>query len=203
MTKPNPAFTKERLYLEHAMGHGMPTVIRHLNRYKWAAFHLPKHAAVLDAGCGSGYGDYILLNSCDTVVGIDASKEAIDYAKWKAEKQKQNRLRYECQDLSMLDLSETFDAAVCIEVIEHLKEPQQRAFMGRMRRFLKDDGFLLITTPIKKNDGPMTHFHEREFTRNEFISFLSEHFTNVILHDPSFWKIPDNFLLAKCDGVIR
>src|SRR5512147_324988 len=102
LIKPTPAFTKERFYLEHAMIHGMPALMRHINRYKWAAAHCRRNDDVLNAGCGSGYGDYILLNACNSVVGVDISEEAIDYAKWKAEKQGQSRVRYERQDLALL-----------------------------------------------------------------------------------------------------
>ena len=68
--KPNVPFTKERFYMDHVGGHGIPALRRHVNRYKWAASHVPQGSSVLDAGCGSGYGDHILLNMAATVSGV-------------------------------------------------------------------------------------------------------------------------------------
>ena len=35
---------------------------------------------ILDAGCGTGYGSKFLSHNAGSVVGIDASVDAIDYA---------------------------------------------------------------------------------------------------------------------------
>lgn len=205
LTKPQPAFTKERFYLEHAGRHGIPALTRHLNRYKWAALKLKSDDIVLDAGCGSGYGDFILLNACDSVVGVDRSVEAIEYARWKADKQRQARLRYEIHALENLplDLRVKFDAVVCIEAIEHLKSDAQEMFMNSLKRILKPDGMLLITTPRKNEntDSLKTEFHENEFTENEFKVFLDRFFDVVSFDDPPRFRITPDFMLATCREV--
>ena len=209
--RPRPAFTTERFYLEQVAQHkgGIAMLQRHVNRYKWASSHLVGAELVLDAGCGSGYGDHILLNSAKMVIGVDQSPEAIAYAQWKASTLKQNRVRYEIMDMGLLSrkrlgLVERVDAVVCIEVIEHLKMHDQQAFLNSLDQIIRPTGKLLITTPEKNEvTGTMkTEFHENEFTREEFRSFLCERFYSVRFDDPKRFKIPSDFLLGVCEGMI-
>jgi len=198
--RPRPAFTKERFYVDHMMKHGMALYRRHVSRYKWAASHLTSEMEVLDAGCGSGYGDYILLNNCLKMTSIDQSGEAIEYATYKAESLNEKRIKYGVSTLQdyMASPSKSH-AIVCIEVIEHLSEENQRAFMAGMKNafFKKEDALLLITTPIRKEDK-WTEYHEHEFTKSEFQNFLSTYFQDVHFEDQKKWDIP---LLGVCRGV--
>lgn len=199
-------FTKERFYMEHVTQHGIASLERHLNRYLWALRHVRQGNVVLDAGCGSGYGDFILLNGCARVVGYDVSTEAIAYAQRKAAKMDQPRLTYELRDIGDLgrygfNVQPVFDAVVCIEVIEHLTEDRQLNFLSAIKKLLKPEGRLMITTPEKKEGHPMTEFHENEFTRDGYLTFLGSAFEKVTLDDPAYFKIPMAFMLAVCEGV--
>lgn len=211
LSRPKPPFTTERFYLEHVNQHrgGMAMLMRHVNRYKWAASHLTNADVVLDAGCGSGYGDHILLNAAKAVVGVDQSSEAIEYARWKAAKLHQNRVRFEQQPLQSLSLeslglAHPVDGVVCIEVIEHLKTTDQDAFMESLKKILRPEGLLLITTPRKnETTGALkTEFHEDEFTEESFLIFLGRFFLNVHFDVPMDFKIPPDFMLAVCSGVM-
>ena len=55
-------------------------VALHLKRYEFARPHCVDKA-VLDAGCGVGYGSAFLGETARSVVGVDVSSEAIDYAR--------------------------------------------------------------------------------------------------------------------------
>lgn len=202
--RPRPAFTKERFYVDHIGQHGVPALQRHVNRYKWAASHLENGWRVLDIGCGSGYGDPILLNVCDSVTGIDVNEEAIEYARWKAQSVSlDSRLNYGVCALDAISpntVGQRYDAAVCIEVIEHVSLVTQHAFMAHLKTVLAAPGRLLITTPVKGSE-PMTEFHVSEFTPEHFRSFLLEYFYEVGFDDPKAFGIPENFILANCHGV--
>lgn len=202
--KPNVKPTVERLYLEHESFHGTQTVQRHLARYKWAASHLAGVKRLLHAGCGSGYGDFVLASKVGSIVSVDKCKEAIEYAEWMRRATSPScPIDYAVADLAKLEgIDGLFDAAVCIEVIEHLTEDEQGQFMAQLKRVLVPTGRLLITTPLKSPDGQkMTEFHQHEFTATEFESFLRRHFKNVVFDDPVLYGIPMAFMLGVCDGV--
>lgn len=200
LTKPKVNFTKERFYPDFLMLYGMPLLQRHINRYKWATSKLKSEDLVLDAGCGCGYFDHILLNACRKVHGMDISGEAIAYARWKAETTKQDRLVYtigDLQNVSSANLSR-YDAVVCIEAIEHMEENGQHNFMSALKNIIPD-GKLLITTPKK---GKATgDFHKHEFTEAEFKVFLEKYFDIVSFDKSSDFKIPDDFMIAVCEKV--
>ncbi len=201
--KPKIQFTKERFYLEHAMVHGLPSLRRHINRYKWAASCFPQGSSVLHAGCGSGYGDHILMNRASRVTAVDISSEAIHYARWKAQKVGQTKVEYINNDLRTLFLpGQKFDAAVCIEVIEHVSAEDQHKIMERIKAHLEPNGWLIITTPARKDGAPMTDFHEHEFSVEEFKKFLGFHFIVFDFDDPRRFGVPEDFLLAVCRGPI-
>lgn len=53
---------------------------QHINRYHFAS-RLVRNKEVLDIACGTGYGsDYLIKNGAESVIGVDISEEAIDYA---------------------------------------------------------------------------------------------------------------------------
>jgi 2-polyprenyl-3-methyl-5-hydroxy-6-metoxy-1,4-benzoquinol methylase len=198
----NPHLTSERIYMDHPEFYGRETVNRHLARYSWAASKLKSTDMVLDAGCGSGYGSFILLGSCGGVMGVDLSQEAIDYAWRKAEQHRWPKIEYRHGDLSDLKVDEVFDVVVCIEVIEHLCQEKQEKFMKSLKDVLSVGGHLIITTPAK-SEKPMTEYHLHEFKRNEFKRFLKRYFKAIHFDNPKYYGIPSDFMLAVCSGVIQ
>ena len=61
---------------------------RHIERYALIRQYL--YGDVLDVSCGSGYGSYLVSNNPDinSVLGLDISKEGIDWAKANFETEK-------------------------------------------------------------------------------------------------------------------
>lgn len=201
---PEVPFTRERFYTEHADQHGEESRKRHLLRYEWAASGFPDGSTVLDAGSGSGYGDHILIRRASRVVGVEISKDAVAYARAKAELMQEPAIEYVVADLRTMDLwNLKFDVAVCIEVIEHVGPADQRLIIEHLKFHLKDDGWLFITTPVRVEGQPMTEFHDHEFSAPEFKKFLGEHFSTVHFDDPSHFGISQDFLLAVCRGPLR
>lgn len=96
-----------------------------LSRFHHAAATLRHQAAaqyVLDAGCGEGIAMQQLLAADDAlIVGLDGSIEALHVA------QSINPYRsFTTGNLLSLPFpSKSFDLAVCMEVLEHLDEPER------------------------------------------------------------------------------
>lgn len=176
--------------------------IEHLNRYQFARqFVLNK--IVLDAACGEGYGSNLLARDAAEVYGIDISEESIIHARNKYENK---RIKFQVASVCELPFaSDTFDVIVSFETLEHVDEVSQMKFLQEIRRVLKKDGILVISTPnhrVYKQRGE-NHFHVRELEYREFKALLEEKFPCVTFFSQQFEianaiSAPDNM-----NGVIQ
>ena len=157
--------------------------IEHLNRYH-SIVPFVEGKNVLDAACGTGYGSEILSRHASSVIGIDIDKESIEYAK---EFYSAKNIEYLAGDVEKIPLdSVKIDVAVSFETLEHLSEKKQEKFLRELKRVLKNDGLLIISTPDKQHySDDFTYankYHEKEFRNNEFTNFLHSQFKYVKIY---------------------
>jgi 2-polyprenyl-3-methyl-5-hydroxy-6-metoxy-1,4-benzoquinol methylase len=131
---------------------------------------------VLDAGCGYGYGVDVLANRAKYVVGIDISSKAIRSARNRYDTPNTDFAIANCTNLPFKRGS--FDVVVSFEVIEHLA--RQQAFLTEMKRVLKWDGRLTLSTPNKYVEFPHP-FHVHEFAPRELRSLLQQFFPDITI----------------------
>ena len=96
---------------------------------------------VLDVGCSTGYLASRLQERGSTVVGLELDERAAEQARQFCE-------AVHVGDVETMDLPfepESFDAIVCGDFVEHLRDP--RAFLGRVRPLLRPGGRLVLSTP--------------------------------------------------------
>lgn len=98
---------------------------------------------ILDFGCGLGNNLNLLTNHFQKVVTVDVSQKAIDLAKKKYKSPKVKFLLIKDQKLPFK--SSNFDFILAAEVLEHV--PNLKKSMSELRRVLKKNGYLLISTP--------------------------------------------------------
>ena len=153
----------------------------HISRYAFAASICTGSERILDAGCGTGYGSKFLSQSARSVLGIDASADAIDYAARQYSSANARFLIGLCEDLPVPAAS--VDLIVAFEVIEHLAGWRQ--FLRECDRALTPGGILLVSTPNKRDytesrgaAGP-NPFHVHEFEFAEFSHELERIFPQV------------------------
>lgn len=95
---------------------------------------------VLDVGCFNGVIGEILIKKGNEVFGVDASLEAVVQAKKRGVKavvgDLEKRFPYE---------DDFFDVCVAGEVIEHIVDTN--IFIREIRRVLKQNGYLILSTP--------------------------------------------------------
>ena len=99
---------------------------------------------LLDVGCGDGYFALHVKDKFNKIYGAEVAKEAALIArKWNV-------------TTSVMDLNvslsfkdNTFDAVTCMEVIEHLLDPE--SLVDEIYRVLRPDGQLVLTTPNIRN----------------------------------------------------
>jgi 2-polyprenyl-3-methyl-5-hydroxy-6-metoxy-1,4-benzoquinol methylase len=159
----------KRLEIDYSLG-AMDALVS-MARYSFVNRTLnDKNLRVLDYGCGSGYGTRILKEKFSNVVSHDVypdgyAPEGIDVI----------------QDITQFEAA-SFDVITCFEVIEHMDEAAQHQMMDTMRKLLKPNGTLFIST-VRKMDPPPTQnrleSHIRELTFDELHKFCADRFSNV------------------------
>lgn len=154
--------------------------IRHNMRYIFASKFV-KNKVVLEIGLGAGDGSFYLLNKgAKKIIAIDVAEESVRYAK---EKYSVENLDFMCMDGTDLDFPDNFfDIVVTFEVIEHIKD--YKKFLYEIKRVLKPQGMLIISTPSKEiaspfSSKPLNPYHIKEFSRREFYSLLGNFFINI------------------------
>jgi SAM-dependent methyltransferase len=151
---------------------------RHRFTYEYLAT-LVSGQTVLDVGCGTGYGSHVLAGAAARVVAIDREEAAIEYCR---EHYSAGNLEFAVEDAARLNLSGSYDAAVCLQVIEHLHGVD--AFLAGLQSAVRPGGTLYITTPNiveqagRKGNNP---FHHHEMTYAEFDELLRKRFDHFTL----------------------
>jgi ubiquinone/menaquinone biosynthesis C-methylase UbiE len=153
----------------------------HIERYNFSTQFVVDKIA-LDIACGSGYGSKIICNAgAKEVIGIDISHESIHFA---LNHYSDIKLKFLVGNINEIKFSDNyFDSIICFETIEHLAF--QEPALGELKRVLKPDGILIISSPNRKvtspgksiNEPPDNCYHAKEFSTTEFIDFLKLHFT--------------------------
>lgn len=149
----------------------------HIARYAFAARFAPRQA-VLDIGCGAGYGTAELARTATKVHGIDISNDAVAYAKRHYLAANTTFLAGSATSLPLPDAH--FGLITAFEVIEHLAD--WRSMLAEASRVLTPDGLFFVSTPNKLyytesrgTEGP-NPYHVHEFEYEEFRAALSEYF---------------------------
>jgi O-antigen biosynthesis protein len=152
----------------------------HLHRYH-AALELVKGKIVLDIACGEGYGTAILSKNVAKIFGIDIDQASIDHAK---KTYKSNNIEFICGSADKIPLpDDSVEVVISYETIEHINEESQKIFLSEIKRVLRKEGILVISTPDKTNYtdrySHKNEFHIKEFEKDEFIAFLENYFGHV------------------------
>lgn len=148
----------------------------HLHRYLFASKFV-ENRKVLDLGCGEGYGSKILSQQALQIAGIDIDAATIQSAQSKYGNQK---IDFKVASATQLDFpDQSFDTVVCFELIEHLSATDQNLCLNEIKRVLKKDGQLIISTPNLENSKGDNPYHLKEFSKNEFHNFIHKYFPHT------------------------
>jgi len=96
----------------------------------------------MDVGCGAGLLSEALARLGARVTGIDATPEVIAIANEHANAM---GLEIDYRTADVVDVDGQFDLITCMEVIEHVAEPQM--FLDALARRLAPGGLLILSTP--------------------------------------------------------
>lgn len=159
--------------------------LNHVKFYRFAE-QFARGAAILDAGCGSGYGCAMLADAgAARVFGCDLSEHALAYARSHHGK----KAEFSRDSVTQLQTfaPETFDLVICSEVLEHLEETGEvDAALNAMKRVAKPRALFILATPnvellkghgfefARLNAVCRNHFREVLFFENALIPFRPE-----------------------------
>lgn len=103
---------------------------------------------LLDAGCGFGQYDRFILNQFSRVhvTAVDVKEDYLaDCRQYFSGEINRGRIHFEKADLLAFDRPETFNAAICIDVLEHITEDVQ--VMQNITHHLEPGGYFLMHSP--------------------------------------------------------
>lgn len=151
--------------------------------HKKAYFDVQKliqNKIVLDIGCNSGYGTYILSKTANKIIGADVSKKAINFAV--RNNSKKNIAYININGKHFPFRKNSFDVVTSFQVIEHIEHVD--SFLIEIKRVLKPNGIVIFTTPnpnlrLKRGMKPWNSFHIKEYTSKELKILLNKYYSNV------------------------
>jgi len=152
----------------------------HFHRY-FLARDLCRGLDVLDVASGEGYGSAFLAQTASHVTGVEVDPATVEHARHVYEAENLQFVHGEATNLPIEDHS--VDVVVSFETIEHFAD--HRRFLAEVKRVLRPNGFLLISTPdmnVYSAAGTESNpFHVKELTEAEFRAILSSSFRKVEL----------------------
>lgn len=154
-----------------------------LARYKFCAKLLQGCNAVLEIGCGDGIGAPLLLQTVNTLHGVDLEPDVI------ADNIRRNtfgqRLTYEVLDMTAATPSGTFDGVISLDVIEHIAPEHEMAFLDNLVGPLTSHATCIIGTPnitsqqYASENSRAGHINLKD--QNTLRTSLQHHFHNVFI----------------------
>ena len=174
---PSISYTKGKLIV----GQIFPYLTR-----RWRAICAEKYMMPaerhLDIGCGDGY--FLRRSKCKERIGLDKLlgddiKDSLDFPK------------------------SYFDYVTMLAVIEHFPDP--KCIISEIWRVLKPDGFLIITTPLKRAELILRIYvkniskeHTAYFHINQMKKLLDGMF-EIIIHRMFMFRLNQLFVLKKVE----
>lgn len=154
--------------------------IEHLHRYAIVKDYV-ENKIVLDIACGEGYGANLTSKTAKFVYGVDIDNVIIQAAKFKYKKKNIEFLTGSAIEIPLEDNS--VDVVISFETIEH--HDQHDEMMREIKRVLKSNGMIIISTPDKLFYSDLRNFnnqfHVKELYKQEFVDLISKNFNHIQL----------------------
>ncbi len=117
-------------------------------------------SAILDAACGAGRYDGMLLEAGHRVLGIDQSGNMLARAREFYPQERFPALRYAKMGLQEMDFEVEFDGAICMDALEHIFPEDWPGVLARFQRALRPGGVLYFTVEMA-DPGEVSAAYER------------------------------------------
>jgi 2-polyprenyl-3-methyl-5-hydroxy-6-metoxy-1,4-benzoquinol methylase len=154
-----------------------------LSRYKFVSKMLSGKDKVLEVGCGDAFPIRIVLQEVNNVHGIDIDPLFIECAQERMDP----KWPFTCEVHDMVEkpVDDTFGAAYSLDVLEHIPESQERAFLENILASLTSDGVLIIGMPSLESQtyaSPLSKIgHINCKTAPQLKTLMRDYFENVFI----------------------
>jgi 2-polyprenyl-3-methyl-5-hydroxy-6-metoxy-1,4-benzoquinol methylase len=118
-----------------------------LARYKFVAKMLAGKNKVLEVGCGDAVGTPVVLQSVDTVHGIDFEPLVLNDAMQRYADEGVSKATFSIHDMLKAPVEGMYDAAFSLDVIEHIPHEKEIIFIKNIVSSLAENGVLIMGTP--------------------------------------------------------
>jgi 2-polyprenyl-3-methyl-5-hydroxy-6-metoxy-1,4-benzoquinol methylase len=181
-----------------------------LSRYKFVSKMFSGKARVLEVGCGDGWPAPIVLQEVQSLHGIDIDPVFIEDAKSRAHP----RWAFTCEVHDMLSgpvAGAPFDAAFSLDVLEHIPQQHEDAFLANTCASLAPDAELIIgmpslqsqayASPLSKaghvncKEGPQLRALMQRYFRHVFLFSMNDEVVHTGFHPMA------QYLFAICAGM--
>jgi SAM-dependent methyltransferase len=164
-----------------------------------ADLELPNPLRILDAGCGSGR-NMVELARRGTVTGVELSETSACLARARGSGEV-----IEGSVMEMPFAPDSFDLAVCLDVIEHLQD--DLGALRELRRVVAPGGSLLVTVPAYQwlwSGHDVINHHRRRYTRCSLLAVAERvGWASVRTSYFNSFLLPVAILLRELDRVGR
>jgi SAM-dependent methyltransferase len=106
---------------------------------------LGANSFILDAACGAGLYDGLLLEAGHRVLGIDQSGGGLARAREHFPQDRFPGLRYAKIGLQEMDFQAEYDGAICMDAMEHICPEDWPVILARFQKALKPGGMFYVT----------------------------------------------------------
>jgi ubiquinone/menaquinone biosynthesis C-methylase UbiE len=150
-------------------------MFEHLHRYAIAK-DICKGKIVLDIASGEGYGSAFIASTAKEVTGVDLDQYAVEDA---IEKYKMRNLVFKQGSATDIPLDDnSVEMVISFETLEHHNMHEE--MMKEVKRVLKPDGMLVISTPDKliysDKKNYQNKYHVKELYEKEFKNLVQNEF---------------------------
>ena len=170
----------QSLYFTHMVGDGIAGFLDATGRLKGKA---------LDYGCGNGYLLGHLLARGLECNGVDLSAQSVASVNASFKQHPRWKGAATLEGVGTPYPDGHFDVITCVETFEHLPGSQLNAVLKEMRRVLKADGLLLVTTPASEkleDNSIYCPFCDSSFHKWQHFRSFSPQSMSALLADNGF-----------------
>jgi cyclopropane fatty-acyl-phospholipid synthase-like methyltransferase len=156
-----------------------------LARYKFAAKMLAGQESTLEVGCGDAFGLPLVRQTVERVHAVDFEPIVVDAARDRFTAEGHQPVTFSVHDITAGPVDGRFSSAYSLDVIEHIPQSDEAAYLDNIVASLEDDGVLLLGTPnvtAEQYASPLSREgHINLKSHAELRDLVAQRFTNVFM----------------------